>query len=136
MVKDIEHIGIVVADLDASLQKYTNLLGLELAEIEEVEVEGVVNRVAFLPLKEINIELIQTTGSEGIVADFLKQKGEGIHHIAFNVDNLNDIFKELCERGVKFMWDKILPGSRESMVAFIEPSEFNGTYIELIEKPE
>jgi methylmalonyl-CoA/ethylmalonyl-CoA epimerase len=134
MVRKIEHIGIVVADLEAALGKYTDLLELELAEIEEVEVEGVINRVAFLPLNGINVELVHTSGSEGLAADFLKKTGEGIHHIAFEVDNLEEKFQKLRARGVKFLWDKIIPGSRGTRVAFFEPKEFNGIYVELVEK--
>ena len=59
MVKKIEHIGIIVKDLEASLKRYTDILGLELKEVEEVTVEGVVNRVAFLPVRDTNIELVQ-----------------------------------------------------------------------------
>ena len=133
MVTKIEHIGIVVANLEAALEKYTSLLGLNVTEVEEIEVEGAVNRVAFLPLNGLNVELVHTRSDQGMAAEFLKKNGEGIHHIAFEVENLEEKFEQLRGRGVKFLWDKIIPGSRGSRVAFFEPREFNGIYIELVE---
>ena len=130
----VEHIGIIVKDLEDGIRKYTSLLGLELKEIEEVEVEGALNRVAFLPAENTNIELVATTAKEGVVADYIKQRGEGIHHIAFEVEDLEKIFEELSSRGVKFLWDKIIEGSRGSKVAFFEPNELNGVYIELVQR--
>jgi len=134
MLNKIEHIGIAVKDLDASLKKYEDVLGISAVDTEEIEVEGVINRVAFIPVKDTNIELVHTTGSSGLVADFLKEKGEGIHHIALEVDNLEKVFLELRNKGVQFLWNKIIPGSRGSRIAFFKPEEFNGVYIELIEK--
>jgi methylmalonyl-CoA epimerase len=134
MVLKIEHIGIIVKDLEASLKKYTSHLGLEVKEVEEVEVEGVINRIAFLPLKETNIELVQTTAKTGLAADFLKEHGEGIHHIALEVEDLEKTFDELRSQGVEFLWGRIIDGSRGSRVAFFKAEEFNGVYIELVQK--
>ncbi|NWG03498.1 MAG: VOC family protein [Syntrophaceae bacterium] len=134
MLIKIEHIGIVVKDLEERIRKYTSLLGLKIKEIEEVKVENVVNRVAFLPIGETNIELVQTTGDTGLAADFLKERGEGIHHIAFEVEDLDKTFQELRSKGVEFVWDQIIRGSRGSMVAVIKPEEFNGVYIELVQR--
>lgn len=134
MVKNIDHIGIIVNDIENSLKKYKDILGLEVAETEEVEVEKVTNRVAFLPLGSINIELIQTNAISGIVADFLRERGEGIHHVAFEVSDLKKTFLELRAKGINFLWDKIIKGSRGSKVAFLEPEEMNGVYIELMQK--
>lgn len=130
----IEHIGVVVKDIEASVRKYEDLLGLKLAGIEEVRVEGVVNRVAFLPAGDVNVELVQTTAVSGLAADFLRERGEGVHHVAFEVEDLERTFAELRGRGVRFLWDRIITGSRGSRVAFFEPEEFNGVYIELVQK--
>ncbi len=134
MIKKIEHIGVVVKDLEASLKKYTSLLGLHLEEMEEIEVENAMNRVAFLPVGETNVELVQTTAHSGLAADFLREKGEGIHHIAFEVEDLEKTFHELRSQGVSFLCDRIIDGSRGSRVAFFRPEEFNGVYIELVQK--
>jgi methylmalonyl-CoA epimerase len=134
MLNKIEHIGIVVKDLEASIKKYKSILGLDVEAIEEVEVDNVVNRVAFIPVKETKIELVQTTATTGLVADFIKERGEGVNHIAFEVDDIHKVFKELRTQGASFLWDRIIDGSRGSKIAVFKPEEFNGVYIELVEK--
>jgi methylmalonyl-CoA epimerase len=134
MVRKIEHIGIVVKDLEKSLRPYQELLGLKLKETEEIEVQGAMNRVAFMPIAGVNVELVHTTAQTGLAAEFLKEHGEGIHHIAFEVEDLEKTFQDLRSRGVKFVWDKIITGSRGSKVAFFKSEEFNGVYIELVQK--
>ena len=103
MVSKIDHIGIFVKDLENSLKKYTGLLGLEAGKIEEMEFEGAVDRLAFLPIRDASIELISTGAERGFAADFLREKGEAIHHIAFEVEDLDAIFQELTSRGVVFL---------------------------------
>lgn len=134
MVKKIDHIGIVVKDLEKSLRPYQELLGLKLKETEELEVQGDMYRVAFLPIGEVNLELVNTTAKTGMAAEFIRDHGEGIHHIAFEVEDLEKTFDELRARGAKFVWDKIVAGSRGTKIAYVEPEEFNGVYIELIQK--
>lgn len=134
MVKKVDHIGIVVKNLEASMEKYKSLLGLELHEIEEVEVENALLRVAFFPAAETNIELLHTTADSGLAADFLRERGEGIHHIAFEVEDLENTFNDLRSQGIEFLWGKIIPGSRGSLVAFFKAEEFNGVYIELVQR--
>jgi methylmalonyl-CoA/ethylmalonyl-CoA epimerase len=134
MVKKIDHIGIVVKDVEKSLRRYEELLGLKLKETEELEVAGDMYRVAFLPIEEVNLELVYTTAKTGMAAEFMRNHGEGIHHIAFEVEDLEKTFNELRAKGTKFVWDKIVAGSRGSRIAYVEPEEFNGVYIELIQK--
>jgi methylmalonyl-CoA epimerase len=134
MVRAIDHIGIIVKDLEASLKGYTSYLGLKVKEIEEVVVEISRDRLAFLPVGDTNIELIETSAKKGIAGDFLRKHGEGIHHIAIRVENLDRIFQELESQGVKFVWGRVIERSRGSKIAFFEPEEFNGIYIELVEK--
>ena len=88
MATKIEHIGVVVRNLDDSL-KIHSLLGLKVKEIEEVNVEGNSVKVAFLPIGAANIELVTTTAQTGLVADFLREKGEGVHHIAVEVEDIH-----------------------------------------------
>ncbi|MCP4577717.1 MAG: VOC family protein [Deltaproteobacteria bacterium] len=134
MVTKIEHIGIVVDKLEESMKKYTSLLDLEVVEIEEIKVENVINRVAFLPVGETDIELVETSGATGLAADFLRERGEGIHHIALEVEDLDMTFEKLKSQGTEFMWDRIIDGARGSRAAFFKAEEFNGVYIELVEK--
>lgn len=134
MVGKIDHIGIVVNDLEASMARYQTLLGLSLKEIEEVEVEGALLRVAFFPVGDTNVELVHTSAQSGLAADFLREHGEGIHHIAFAVEDLEVEFGRLRASGTSFLWDRIIPGSRGSKVAFFKSEEFNGVYIELVQR--
>jgi methylmalonyl-CoA epimerase len=134
MTTKIEHIGIVVRDLDDSLKKFTSLLGLKVKEVEEVNVEGNSVKVAFLPIGAVNIELVTTTAQTGLVADFLREKGEGVHHIAVEVEDIYSEFEKLRSQGVEFVWGKIINGSRGTKVAVIEQKELNGVYIELVQK--
>ena len=134
LVSKIEHIGIVVKDLEKSMRPYQQLLGLKLKETEQLDVQGALTRVAFFPIGEVNMELVHTTAQTGLAAEFLMEHGEGIHHIAFEVEDLEKTFQDLRSRGVKFVWDKIITGSRGSKVAFFKSEEFNGVYIELVQK--
>lgn len=131
----LEHIGIIVRDLAKSRQPYENLLGLEVTDEEEVNVEGNQVLVNFLPVGEVKIELITSSATSGIVADFLREKGEGIHHLAFEVDDIETYYQTLKDKGVKFLWeDGIRTGSRNRKVFFFQPDECNGIYIEIIQK--
>jgi methylmalonyl-CoA/ethylmalonyl-CoA epimerase len=130
----IEHIGVVVRNLDDSLKKFTSLLGLKVKEVEEVNVEGNNVKVAFLPTGAVNIELVTTTAQTGLIADFLREKGEGVHHIAVEVEDIHGEFERLRSQGVDFVWGKIINGSRGTKVAVIEQKELNGVYIELVQK--
>jgi len=130
----IEHIGVVVRDLDESLKKFTNLLDLKVKEIEEKNLEGHDVRVAFLPIGAANIELVTTTSQTGLVGDFLREKGEGVHHIAIEVEDIYGEFERLRALGVEFVWGKIVDGSRGTKIAVIEQKELNGVYIELVQK--
>ena len=134
MVRKIEHIGIVVKDLEKSLVPYQELLGLKLKETEQLDVQGAFTRVAFFPVGEVNVELVHTTAKTGLAAEFLRDHGEGLHHIAFEVEDLEKTFQALRSRGIKFVWDEIITGSRGSKVAFFKAEEFNGVYIELVQK--
>ena len=134
MAGKVEHIGVVVHDLDSSLQKFASLLNLEVCEAEEVNVQGNQVKVAFLPIGNTNIELVSTTSSTGLIGDFLRERGEGVHHIAIEVDDIEREFTELRARGVAFVWDKVVNGSRGTRIAVIDAKELNGVYIELVQK--
>lgn len=134
MVGRIEHIGIITKDVEASMNRFRSLLGLEVKNIEELKVENAMIKIAFLPVGEINIELIQPTAKTALNADFLQKEGDSIHHIAFEVEDLEKTFNELRSQGVEFIWDRIIEGSRGSKVAFFRAEEFNGIYIEIVEK--
>lgn len=134
MATKIEHIGVVVRDLEDSLKRFTSLLGLKVKEVEEVNLQGNDVKVAFLPIGETHIELVTTTARMGLVGDFLREKGEGVHHIAVEVEDIYSEFEKLRSQGVEFVWGKIIDGSRGTKIAVIEQKELNGVYIELVQK--
>lgn len=88
MVKKIEHIGVVVKDLETSMKRYAYLLGLEVKETEEVKVKNSISKIAFFPVGQINIELIQPSAEIALLNNFNRER-DGIHHIAFEVEALN-----------------------------------------------
>jgi methylmalonyl-CoA/ethylmalonyl-CoA epimerase len=135
-LKRIDHIGIAVKDLQKSLQPYREILGLTLNGIETVEFGGATLSVAFLPLGGTEVELLHTTGTTGIVTEHIAKHGEGINHIAFEVDDIDSLYQELKSKGVEFLTKGIVPGSRNTRVLFFAPEEFNGVYIEAIEMPK
>lgn len=133
MIEKIDHIGIVVKNLEASLKIYTEVLGIALETVEENEPYKV--KIAFLPVGETLIELITPTVTEGtMIADYLKEQGEGVHHIAFQVDNLDAALDKLKARGVPLIDETPKSGGRGTRVAFIQPSAINNVAIELLEK--
>ena len=134
-MKLIDHIGIVVESVDKSLKTYTEVLGLNLLQIEDSEAFGV--KIAFFSVGDTLVELIEPTTSEGnATSQFLKEKGEGLHHIAFRVDNLSDTLKNLKEKGIPLIHETPQPGGLGALVAFIHPSVSNNVIIELIERNE
>ena len=116
------------------MKKYTSHLGIQVKEIEEVNVEDVIYSVAFLQVGDTNIELVHSTAKTGLVGDFLREHGEGIHHIAFEVEDIEKTFRELRSQGVEFVWDENIKGSRGTEVNLFKPEEFNGVYVELVQK--
>ncbi|MFC1533198.1 VOC family protein [Thermodesulfobacteriota bacterium] len=130
----IDHIGMIVKNLEASLENYTSKLGLEVKGIEEVEVEGSKDRLAFIPVGDTKIELIETSAEKGLAADFLKEHGEGVHHIAILVEGIDKIFNDLKSQGVEFVWDEVIERDPKTKIAFFEAKEFNGILIEMIER--
>lgn len=126
----IDHIGIVVKDLDAALKVYETALGLPLAEIAEVPDQQV--RVAFLPVGESNVELVQPTAADTGVARFLEKRGEGIHHICIQVDAIEESLARLKAHAVPLIDEQPRQGAH-GRVAFVHPKGTHGVLIELVE---
>lgn len=132
MIQKVSHIGIAVKSIEASLEFYTKL-GLEVEMIEVVESQKV--RVAFLPVgKEVRIELLEPTSPESPVAKFIEKKGEGVHHIAFATDNLQDRLDTLAEEGLRLIDTKPRPGAHGAAIAFLHPKSTGGILLELCEE--
>jgi methylmalonyl-CoA/ethylmalonyl-CoA epimerase len=126
MLKKLEHIGVVVKDLQKVQKTYTDILGMKVSETERLPLA----EVAFLPIGETNIELLEPVGTEGHLPRFLEHRGEGLHHICFRVEEIDRIVEGLIRQGIK-MRDKVpRTGSRGSRVAFTEPDQFGGVLVE------
>ena len=130
----IAHIGIAVRDLDASLRLYQAALGLPLHGRETVESDRVA--VAFLPAGGTEVELLQATDPESPVARFIEQRGEGIHHIALEVDDIEETLRTLRDRGYRLIDEEPRTGAGGVRVAFVHPRSTGGVLIELCEKGE
>ncbi|ANU17086.1 methylmalonyl-CoA epimerase [Planococcus sp. CP5-4] len=131
-MKKVDHIGIAVKDLEQVLPYYTETLGCPLMKIEEVEGQKV--KVAFIDAGNIKLELLEPMSEDSPIHKFIEKKGEGIHHIAFGVDGIEERMAELRENGVKLLSDEPKPGAGGAMVAFLHPKSSNGVLYELCEK--
>ena len=131
-MKKVDHIGIAVRDLNAVLPYYTDTLGHPLMKIEEVESQKV--RVAFIDAGNVKLELLEAMDDQSAIYKFLEKKGEGIHHIAFGVENIEQRMEELRDKGIRLLSDKPNPGAGGAMVAFLHPKSSNGVLYELCEK--
>ena len=134
--KRIDHIAIVVQDLDVALQVYRDVLGLPLARVEEVPAEKV--KVAFLPLPEGDgeVELVQPTDEDTGVARFLAKRGEGMHHICFEVDDIEAAMTQMTAAGLQILEEEPRTGSQGQKYVFIHPKSAHGVLIELYERPK
>ena len=129
-IKKINHVAIVVKDIDSALGFWRDQLGLDLDHIEDVPSQA--SKVAFLPVGEGEVELVQPTESDTGLANFLEKRGEGMHHLCIQVDDIEQMLNILREKGVRLInTDPVdLPGRR---MAFIHPKAANGVLVELYE---
>lgn len=131
-IRHIDHIGIAVKDMDQAKRFYEEILGLRLFGVEEVTDQKV--KVAFFPITDSEIELLESTEPDGPVARFIEARGEGIQHIAFRVENLEEALEELKAKGVKLIDERPRKGAGGAKIAFIHPKETNGVLVELCER--
>lgn len=128
----IDHLGIAVRSINDSLAFYRDALGLEVAGIETVEDQGV--EVALLPVGEARIELLEPVSADGTVSRFIAKRGEGLHHICYEVEDLMSKLEELKSRGVRLLDGYPRRGAEGKLVAFLHPAGANGVLVELVEK--
>jgi len=132
MIKKVDHIAIAVKDLDEALSTYEKIFGLKPEKIEDVPEQGV--KAALIPIGDgSEIELIQPIDTESGVAKFLEKKGEGIHHIAFEVENVDQELKSLAAQGVELI-DKEPRSGLAGRIAFLHPKSTRGVLYELCQK--
>ncbi len=130
MIKKIDHIGIAVQNLEVAIEAY-KALGFEVEEIEEVKEQMV--RVAMLPAGESRIELLEATSDESAIAKFIEKRGEGIHHIAINVESIEDAIEKAKKAGMKLIDEKPRRGAGGKLVAFVHPKSTHGVLLEFVE---
>jgi methylmalonyl-CoA epimerase len=134
MLRQIDHIAIVVQNLDAALRVYHEVLGLPLERVEDVPAEKV--RVAFMPLPEGDgeVELVQPTAEDTGIARYLAKRGEGMHHICFEVDDIQAAIAEMAASGLQVLEEKPRLGSQGQKYVFVHPKSAHGVLIELYER--
>jgi methylmalonyl-CoA/ethylmalonyl-CoA epimerase len=130
-MRHAEHIGIAVKNLNISIPLFEKLLKTDCYKTETVENENV--KTAFFKTGETKIELLQSINEDGIISKFISKKGEGLHHIAFEVENIYDEIKRLKEEGFLFLNEEPKKGADNKMICFIHPKYANGVLIELCE---
>ena len=128
-MQKVEHIGIAVKSLSASIPLFEMLLNCPCYKIETVESENV--KTGFFKKGETKIELLESTDAEGVIAKYIDRKGEGIHHIAFAVDDLESEMKRLIAAGFVLLNEKPKPGADNKLVCFLHPKNTNDVLIEL-----
>lgn len=131
-IKNIDHIGIAVKSIEQAGKFYTDVLGLDIEDVETV-VEQKVN-VAFIPITDSEVELLESTEPDGPVAKYIEKRGEGIQHIAFRVDDIKQSLAELKEKGVRLIDQTPRHGAGGAKIAFIHPKETNGVLVEICER--
>lgn len=131
-MKKIEHLGIAVKDIKASNEVFSKLLGKKPYKQEEVSSENVIT--SFFQSGESKIELLQATSDESAIAKFIEKKGEGIHHVAFDVEDIFSEIERLTKEGFKMIHEKPKKGADNKLIAFLHPKSTNGVLIELCQE--
>jgi len=132
MLKQIDHLGIAVYSLDEACRFYENVLGFRCAGVEVVASQKV--RVAFFQIGEVKLELLEPTDPESPIAAFLNKRGEGIHHVAYLTDNIDEQLKQAKQSGAALIHKTPIPGTEKKQIAFLHPSSCHGVLTELCEK--
>ena len=133
MQKGIDHIGIAVRSISKALPLYEEVFGMVNEGEEIVESQGV--RVVFLSTGNTRIELLEPLNEKSAVYKFIEKRGEGIHHLALEVEDIEERIKDLKMNGLQMIDEKPRPGAHHTQVAFIHPKSVQGVLLEIIEKP-
>ncbi|MDR3331950.1 MAG: methylmalonyl-CoA epimerase [Synergistaceae bacterium] len=128
----VDHIGIAVSSIEESLKFWEGTLGIKCSGVETVEDQKV--KTAFLPIKESEIELLEATNPDSPIAKFIEKKGEGIHHLAIRVDNLEGVLAELKAKGIKLIDETPRRGAGGAKIAFVHPKATGGILLELSQR--
>ena len=132
MFKKVEHIGIAVKDLKKSNELFAKLFGKEHYKIEQVESENV--STSFFMLGETKIELVEATGPDSAISKFIDKKGEGIHHLAYEVSDIIKEMTRLKEQGFELLNSEPKKGADNKLICFLHPKSTNGVLVELCQE--
>lgn len=130
----IAHIGIAVKDAEAALKLYREVLGLESTHTEIVESQKV--KTVHIPIGDSSIELLESTSPEGVVAQFIEKRGEGIHHIAIEVPDIHAALDKMKTAGFRLIDETPRIGADNMLIAFVHPRSTNGVLLELCQSPK
>ena len=133
MIKKINHIGIAVNSIEDALKLYTDALGLKVEDIEIMEAQKV--RTAIIPVGESKIELLESTDPEGVIAKYIEKRGEGLHHLALEVSDIQQALDTLKEKGIQLIDERPRRGVKGTRIAFLHPKQTK-VLIELVEPGE
>ncbi|MDY0375112.1 MAG: methylmalonyl-CoA epimerase [Desulfobacterium sp.] len=128
----IDHLGVAVKSIDNGKNFWSDVLGLEFAGSETVEAQKVTT--AFFPVGESEIELLESTADDGPVARYIEKKGEGIQHVAFRVENIEEALAELKAKGIRLIDEKPRIGAGGAKIAFLHPKATSGVLVELCQR--
>ncbi|MBI4640631.1 MAG: methylmalonyl-CoA epimerase [Candidatus Tectomicrobia bacterium] len=131
MIKKIDHLGLAVKDLDETVKFYKESFGLDVEKTEDFQ--GF--KIAFIPVGNAELELLQDTNPEGAIAKYIERRGEGIQHVAFEVDNIEEALKEAKAKGITLIDEKPRPGANNTTVGFLHPKSTHGVLIEFVKRP-
>jgi len=131
-IKHIDHIGIAVKSIEEGKRFFADILGLKFEKTEIIQEQKV--KTGFFPIADSELELLESTEVDGPVAKFIEARGQGVQHIAFRVENLDEALAELKEKGVRLIDQEPRKGAGGARIAFIHPKETSGVLVELCEK--
>lgn len=134
MLKRVDHVGIAVKDLDAQIALYRDQLGLVFEGTEEVTSQQV--RVAFFRAGDSLVELLQSTSPDGAIAKFIERRGEGMHHIAYQVADIHAAIAEAKNRGLQPLSEEPRPGAHGNLVCFLHPKTTGSVLVEFVQQRE
>lgn len=132
MILKIDHLGIAVNSINEGRNFWSDILGLAFAGTETVPEQRVTT--GFFPVGQSEVELLESTDADGPVAKFIAKKGQGIHHVAFRVENIEQALAELKQKGIQLIDEKPRQGAGGAKIAFLHPKATNGVLVELCER--
>lgn len=133
MILKIDHVGIAAHSHASAKTLYETILGLHLKSLDEVPTQKV--RTAFYPCDTVNFEVLETTAPDGPIGKFLEKRGEGFHHVAFQVDDIKKELARVKALGVQLIDEQPRPGAHGTKIAFLHPKSTHGLLIEFVERP-